>query len=119
MPYVPVMPHRSISPRVLDDAAFPVRLKLRVPEEGLGAALIEALRWLRLEVGLDSFAHHDAESLDGETLAIHLRSLTDAAALLSAFPKLELADDTTSRTYTRRRIPRGQVAAVAPTSSAS
>lgn len=105
--YLPFMPRRSIPPRALDDAAFPVRLKLRVPPNGFGPLLIDMLRWLRHRVGDGHFAHHEAETLEEEALAFHFRCLRDAADLLSAFPMLELADSTTLPAYTRQRVPAG------------
>ena len=100
------MPHRSISRRALDDAAFPVRLKLRVPATGLGSTLLEILRWLRREVGDGSFAHHEVEALEDEALAIHFQRLEAATAFMAAFPKLELADGTATRSYKKQRVPR-------------
>lgn len=94
------MPRRSMPQHVLDDAAFPIRVKLRVPDLGLGTVLIEMLRWLRSEVGENNFAYHDAETLEGEALALHFRRFQDLAAFLRAFPKLDIADTTTSRAYT-------------------
>ena len=93
------MRHRSMPPRVLDDGAFPIRVKVRVPPQGFGPVLIEILRWLRSEVGEGNFARHEAERLEGEALALHFRQLRDASALLCAFPQLELADKTSSRAY--------------------
>jgi hypothetical protein len=107
------MPRRSIAPRTLDDAAFPVRLKLRVPPAGFGQNLIEILRWLRREVGNGNFAHHEAETLEEEALGVHFRCLEDAAAFMTAFPDLQLADGTVSRSYARQRASRG---ATPPTS---
>jgi hypothetical protein len=104
-PHLRAMPHRSIAQPGLDDTAFPVRLKLRVPELGFGNVLIEMLRWLREELGESNFARHDTSTFDHETLAFYFRRLDDAAAFLSAFPKLELADGTTSRTYTAPSVP--------------
>lgn len=98
------MPRRSIPQPVLDDAAFPIRVKLRVPDLGLGKVLVEMLRWLRTEVGEGNFAYHDTETLEGEALALYFRKIPDAAALLSAFPKLETADTTTSRTYSSQAL---------------
>lgn len=102
------MPRRSITPRTLDDAAFPVRLKFCVPPNGFGQILIEILRWLRREVGHGNFAHHDAETLveEEETLAIHFRRLQDASAFMAAFPDLQLADGTGLRSYARQRLAR-------------
>ena len=98
------MPHRSISTRALDEAAFPVRLKLHVPPHGFGHALIDILQWLRREVGEGNFARHDADTLEDEALAIHFRRLEDAAAFMSTFPELRLADGTASRLYARQRV---------------
>lgn len=98
------MPRRSIPQPVLDDAAFPIRVKLRVPDLGLGKVLVEMLRWLRTEVGECNFAYHDTETLEGEALALYFRRIQDAAALLSAFPKLETADTTTSRAYSSQAL---------------
>lgn len=89
---------------VLDDVAFPIRVKLRVPDPGFGQVLIDMLRWLRAEVGEGNFAYHDAETLVGEALALHFRGLPDVVAFLRAFPKLEIADTTTSRAYTSQRL---------------
>jgi hypothetical protein len=110
--YLTTMPHRSISPRALDEAAFPVRLKLRVPSNGFGQTLLDILRWLRREIGEANFAHHEAETLEDEALAIHFRRIEDALALLSTFPRLELADDTASRSYQRQRVSRSGVLTV-------
>lgn len=98
------MPHRSISTRTLDEAAFPVRLKLHVPPHGFGHALIDILQWLRREVGDGNFARHEAETLEEEALEIHSRRLEDAATFMGAFPELRLADGTASRLYTRHRL---------------
>ncbi|WP_210526181.1 hypothetical protein [Rubellimicrobium arenae] len=93
------MPQRSATPRVLDDAAFPLRVKLHVPALGLGPVLIEVLRWLRNEVGEDNFAHHDAETLEAEALAIYFRRADHMMRFLHAFPNLGLADETGLPSY--------------------
>ena len=98
------MPRGSISTHALDEAAFPVRLKLHVPPHGFGHALIDILQWLRREVGEGNFARHEAETLEEEALAIHFRRLEDAAKFMGAFPDLRLADGTASRPYARQRL---------------
>ena len=98
-PKCPVMPQRSIPPRVLDDAAFPLRVKLHVPALGLGPVLIEILRWLRSEVGEANFAHHEADSLETEALALYFRRPDHLLSFLQAFPTLQLADETNSPGY--------------------
>lgn len=100
------MPHRSIRRLALDNTAFAVELKLLVPELGFGKGLLEMLRWLRDKVGEGNFARRDASTLESEILAIHLRRAEDAEAFLSAFPKLELADGTTSPANTSPLLPR-------------
>lgn len=102
------MPHRSISKPQATDTAFPVQLNLLVPELGFGKVLLEMLRWLRGELGEQNFLRRDASTFEQEILAIDLRRREDAAAFLSAFPKLELADGTTSRAYTSPLFLRGR-----------
>ena len=102
------MPHRSITRPRPKNAAFPVRVNLLVPELGFGMVLLEMLRWLRDEVGENDFVRCDASTFEREILAIHLRRPADAVAFLAAFPKLELADGTTSRASTSPLLPSGR-----------
>ena len=102
------MPHRSITRPRPKNARFPVQINLLVPELGHGMVLLEMLRWLRDEVGEDNFARSDASSFEREILAIHFRRPGDAAAFLAAFPKLELADDATSRASTSPLLSSGR-----------
>ena len=92
----------SLPQSLLDDVAFPIRVKLRVPEAGFGALLIDMLRWLREELGEGNFARHAADTLDGEALAIHFRRIEDALLFLSSFPEVCLADGTETRGYRAR-----------------
>ena len=93
------MLYRSIPQNLLDDAAFPIRVKLRVPEEGFGTFLIAILQWLREELGEGNFARYEADTIDGEALALHFRRIEDALEFLAAFPEVSLADGTRSRRY--------------------
>ena len=99
------MAPRSLPQNLLDDVAFPIRVKVRVPETGFGVHLIEILRWLREELGEGNFARHETDSLDGEALALHFRRIEDALEFLSSFPEVSLADGTTSRMYRFPQLP--------------
>ena len=85
---------RNARRRNLDDKTFPLRLKVRVPPEGLGQVLRDALLWLDAEVGRTAYAHHPAETLGGYAAAFYFRRPEDLAAFLAAFPHLQLADAT-------------------------
>jgi hypothetical protein len=102
------MSHRSTAQRGIDDRAFPLRVKLRIPPNGLGNLLTDALAWLRVEVGRGDFVQHGAETLGGDATAIYFRRPGDLTRFLEAFPTLELADGTTSRGYTSPLFPRGR-----------
>ena len=103
--YVPGMPRRSMPPNVVDDMAFPIRVKVVVPPQGLGSSLIEILRWLQCELGDGNFARHEADVLENEALALYFRRIADAAAFLQNFSHLELADGTTSRAFRALALP--------------
>ena len=94
---------RSLTQNLLDDVAFPIRVKLHVPEAGFEPLLLDMLRWLREELGEGHFARHEADTLEGEALAIHFRRIEDALDFLASFPEVCLADGTGSRAYTSQR----------------
>jgi putative SOS response-associated peptidase YedK len=93
------MVRRSTPQRKTDDAAFPVRVKLTIPDGGLGLRLNDIHRWLLTEIGSGHYAVHPAPSLGREALAIHLRGVECARMFLADFPDLDLADGTISRSY--------------------
>ena len=82
-----------------DDLAFPVRIKLAVPPGGLGATLNAIGAWLQDHVGKGNYAVHSAPGLGGDTMVVHFRDLETARAFVDAFPRVELADGTTSPAY--------------------
>lgn len=90
---------RRLPQNHLDDVAFPIRVKLRVPEEGFGPLLLDMLHWLGKELGRGNFARHEADALEGEALAVHFRRIEDALEFLATFPEITLADGTGSRSY--------------------
>ena len=89
------MARRSTPQKQLDEAAFPVRIRIRVPGEGMGALSLQASAWLMDEVGRTEHAWHASRAGDGGDAAeVHFRDLTAAGAFLAAFPGIELADAT-------------------------
>ncbi len=83
--------HTSPNRKRIDDA-YPVRLKIAIPSNGLGNQLSDIHAWLFLNLGEGQSALLPARGLYYEAMAIYFRSLTDAQAFLTAFPSLELAD---------------------------
>ena len=75
-----------------DDLAYPVRVKFRVPQFGLGGTINRLAIWLRDELGRDRYAIHSVSVLAGQGMAIHFRTLEDAQRCVDAFPELEIAD---------------------------
>ena len=102
------MNRRSTPQRTIDDMAFPIRLKVRVPSNGLGSLLTDVHLWLTSEVGPGNFAHHSGGALGGGVTALYFRRPEDLVRFLDAFPMLELADGTTSRAYTSPLFPNGR-----------
>lgn len=108
------MVRRSTPQREIDERAFPVRLRILVPELGFGRLLgvgpdtIEA--WLDQEVGRGDWAHHSAGQRSGgrDSIALYFRHPAPAARFLESFPELELADGTTSTAYSSPTYPFGR-----------
>jgi hypothetical protein len=99
------MSRRSTPQRTIDDTAFPIRLKVRVPSNGVGSFLTDMHLWLTSEVGPGEFAHYSGGALGGGVTALYFRRPEDLVRFLEAFPMLELADGTTSRGYTSPLFP--------------
>lgn len=108
------MARRSTPQRDIDERAFPVQIRILVPERGFGQLLgvgpdtIDA--WLDREVGRGNWALHPAGQMtDGrERTAVYLLHPAPAARFLEAFPMLELADGTTGSTFTSPTFPFGR-----------
>ena len=99
------MSRRTTPQQKTDDAAFPVRIYLRIPGEGFGLSLDALYQWLAVNAGRGAFAIQAGGRQPGadsimDRLAIYLRHPKTAAALLEAFPDLHLADGTKAITYT-------------------
>lgn len=85
------MTRRTTPPAKRDDDAFPVRIKLAVPPDGLGATLDAMTRWLRANIPQGEFATHSARTIGGSAMALHFERIEDAARFLAAFPDAHLA----------------------------
>ena len=74
---------RRSPPRKLQiDTAFPVRVKIRVPPNGLGMAFEECFKWLNESVGSDRFTQAATASLGGSATAFYFLCLEDALRFL-------------------------------------
>lgn len=93
------MVRRSTPQSKTDKAAFPVRIRLKIPDLGFGMRLDDIHRWLRTEIGSGQFAVHSSSALGGGGLGIYLLDVECARAFVSAFPDLTLADGTALRPY--------------------
>ena len=82
-----------------DDNAFPVRVKVAIPERGMGMLSDQYLGWLNNNLGAGDYADHSSTTTGGSATAFYFRDLDNARAFLAAFPMLELADGTTSVSY--------------------
>ncbi len=85
------MTRRTTPAAKRDDDAFPVRIKLAVPPDGLGTALDAITAWLRGNLPRDAFAVHSARTIGGDAMAVHFKGIEDAGRFLAAFPSLRLA----------------------------
>ena len=77
----------------IDDRAYPIRVKLVVPEGGMQT--IEGKRdvWLNDTLGPEAWSWGPAHSSAcRQATAYYFRKLTDAQRFIDAFPGLELAD---------------------------
>jgi hypothetical protein len=85
------MTRRSTPRSKVDDWAFPIRLRVVVPELGFGQRIDVYLAWLRA-LGADQYAWWAGGTL-------YFRSLQTAERFLKAFPELVLADMVDRRGY--------------------
>ncbi|GLK42743.1 hypothetical protein GCM10017612_06600 [Novosphingobium resinovorum] len=106
------MVRRSTPQQKIDDAAFPIRVKVFAPNRGYGGfgnLLNDMIYWLQDNLPGGDFAQYYGRSLGVRaTTGFYLRSLEDAHRFLDAFPPLELADDTTSSSYSSPVLPFGR-----------
>lgn len=94
------MVRRSSPQEKIDDSAFPVRVKLFIPENGLQRRLDDLHQWLTFEVGPGEYAVHSASGLAMDAIGVYFRDVEAARALVQAFPEMALADGTQHCVYT-------------------
>jgi hypothetical protein len=106
------MSRRSTPQKKIDEAAFPVKVRLAVPGAGLGKSMTTMYAWLTENVPKGDWAFHS----DGQTVlrrehcdvaAVYFRDTGKADAFMRAL-ELELADGTTDVTYTSPAFPFGR-----------
>ena len=85
--------HTSPNKRRIDDA-FPIRVKIKVPPDGLGLVLNEINGWLNENLGVERCRTLPTRGVNCNAKAIYFREMSDANSFLAAFPALELADGT-------------------------
>lgn len=93
------MARRTTQQIKADDLAFPVRIKLAIPDMGLGRDMDRIHGWLGQVLGAGNYACHSAPGLGCDTIAIYFRNTEAAARFTSDFPNLPLADGTLSPAY--------------------
>jgi hypothetical protein len=82
------MVRRSTPQRIVDDRAFPIRIKFVLPWNGFGGRYDAYVAWLN-RLGPDGYAWHSA--------SVYFRDLTTASQFLGNFPELMLADTADTR----------------------
>lgn len=95
------MTRRSTPQKKIDDNAFPVRVKVYVPENGFGRLMDDIFVWLKTQLEAYRYAHHSSGAGGGrDQTAFYFATTSDADAFMRAFPEIELADGTLEITYT-------------------
>lgn len=96
------MARRSTSQFKIDDLAYPIRVKFRVPGGGTSQLCLpeEPHTWLRRELPPRAWAWGPAHTIASAATAYYFRSLNDAQRFVAAFPGLELADALDGPVYT-------------------
>jgi putative SOS response-associated peptidase YedK len=102
------MSRRSTPQHKTDHSAYPVHVRVLVPELGFGPLYDRIHRWLDTQLGRGEYAQAGAESILGDAVAFLFRSTDHADAFMLAHPELVLADGTMSVTYTSPHNPFGR-----------
>ena len=104
------MTRRSPPQKRIDDDAFPVRVKVRVPERGFDRRMPAMCAWLDREVGLGDYAMHGGSTvgLTRDVAAFYFRAADPAHRFIAAFPDMVLADGTESPVYRSPYLPDGR-----------
>jgi hypothetical protein len=101
------MDRRSPPQKRTDDHAFPVRVRILVPERGFENLLLDMHRWLDASVGRGSYAVHGASDGLTDATASYFRSV-EGAGLRRAIPDARVADGTELSTGQSPHLPFGR-----------
>jgi hypothetical protein len=88
------MTRRTKSSFKAHDDAFPVRIKVVVPETGFGVGTDAHDAWLRENLTARDWATGPARAAGRHCAAFYFRRIGHAQAFMAAFPLLQLADGT-------------------------
>lgn len=102
------MNRRRTPQRTTDDAAFPVRVMILVPERGFDRSLDAVFLWLNREIGRGEYALHAGGRRLPDASAFYFRTTQDAHRFKEAFSGLVLDDRTTSSSYQSPSLPFGR-----------
>jgi hypothetical protein len=97
------MSRRTAPQHKVDDIAFPVRVKVRIPECGFGTLLAQIYTWLDREIGRGEYAHHPATAIGMDATAFYFQNPEAATQFVSAFD-LKLVDGTDGHLISRRTL---------------
>ena len=85
---------RKSSQRTRDDLEFPIRLRVKMPRNA-SKGLTELIPfWLQAHLGRNGFAQRSMKTDAGPREMFYFRQLEAAQAFITAFPELELANET-------------------------
>ena len=93
------MSRRSTPQQKIDHDAYPVHVRVLVPDSGFGSLLDRIHRWLELHVGLGQYATISSNSMHCDAVAFLFRCTDSARDFIAAHPELGLADGSMSVTY--------------------
>lgn len=104
------MNRRSTPQWKIDKHAWPVTLRVLVPDNGYSSLGVQndPREWLRKNIGLTECATTPHRSGIGDGTEYHFRCLDDALAFRARFPQLVMADGTMSATYSSPHLPFGR-----------
>jgi putative SOS response-associated peptidase YedK len=107
---VRAMTRRSTPQAKIEATAWPVVVRVLIPDTGLASWGVghDPDRWLRENLGLTEYATTPHASPLGDAIAYHFRCVDDARRFCERFPMAILADGTMAATYTSAHLPFGR-----------
>lgn len=112
VPYMfSLMCRRSTPQKLIDERAFPVRVKVLIPELGLGARSETIYTWLDTHIARENYAHHAGGRTGlGDISHYYFRDTATAHQFARFLTELglDLADGTTCITYSSPSLPFGR-----------